>query len=191
MDFEFYLKQGFFHVLDLRALDHILFFIAVTVIFTLKDWKKALLLVTFFTLGHTFTFALSAYDILFINESYVEFLIPITIAIPLFWNSFNILKSRTLKSVNMYFTFFFGLIHGLGFSSYFKMLLDDDESILKPLLEFALGIELVQILIVFLVLLLGFLVQKQLKISKKYWVIGISFLILLKILPMIWERFPV
>ncbi len=191
MDFEFYLKQGFFHVLDLRALDHILFFIAVTVIFTLKDWKKALLLVTFFTLGHTFTFALSAYDVLLVNESYVEFLIPITIAIPLFWNSFNILKAKTLKSTNIYFTFFFGLIHGLGFSSYFKMLLDDDESILKPLLEFALGIELVQILIVFLVLLLGFLVQKQLKIAKKYWVIGVSFLILLKIIPMLWERFPV
>ncbi len=191
MDFEFYLKQGFFHVLDLRALDHILFFIAVTIIFTLKDWKKALLLVTFFTLGHTFTFALSAYDILLVNENYVEFLIPITIAIPLFWNSFNILKTKTSKSTNIYFTFFFGLIHGLGFSSYFKMLLDDDESILKPLLEFALGIELVQILIVLLVLLLGFLVQKKLKVAKKYWVIGVSFLILLKILPMIWERFPV
>ncbi len=190
MNFQFFVKEGFFHVLDLNALDHILFFIAVSLIFTVKQWKKALLLVSVFTLAHTFTFALSSYRIIPVNEKWVEFLIPITILIPLLNNNFKLFEQQKNDTANYYFTFIFGLIHGLGFSSYFKMLLNKNDDLLLPLLEFALGIELVQIIIVSLVILLSTIVVKKLKIAEKHWVLFVSLVLLIKIIPMLIHRFP-
>ncbi|HFS67640.1 MAG TPA: HupE/UreJ family protein [Flavobacteriia bacterium] len=190
MDFQFFVKEGFFHVLDLEALDHILFFIAVSLIFTLKEWKKALWLVTIFTVAHTFTFALSSYRIIDIDGKWVEFLIPITILIPLLINNYRLFNNKKNLSANYYFTFIFGLIHGLGFSSYFKMLLDKNDSLLIPLLEFALGIEIVQIIIVSMVVLVNTIVIKYFKIQQKYWVLAVSVVLLFKIIPMLIERFP-
>lgn len=190
MDFRFFVKEGFFHVLDLNALDHILFFIAVSIIFTLKEWKKALWLVSVFTIAHTITFALSSYRILYVDAKWVEFLIPITILIPIISNNLKLFKGEKNLNSNYYFTFIFGLIHGLGFSSYFKMLLDKSDDLLVPLLEFALGIELVQIIIVSLVLILNTLVIRYFKIKQKYWVLFVSILLLFKIIPMLIERYP-
>ena len=190
MGFQFFVKEGFFHVLDLNALDHILFFIAVSLIFTVKQWKKALLLVSVFTVAHTFTFALSSYRVISVNEKWVEFLIPITILIPLLNNNFKLFTQQKNDTANYYFTFIFGLIHGLGFSSYFKMLLDKNDDLLLPLLEFALGIELVQIIIVSMVILLSTIVIQKLKIAQKYWVLFVSLLLLIKIIPMLIHRFP-
>lgn len=190
MDFRFFVKEGFFHVLDLNALDHILFFIAVSIIFTLNEWKKALLLVSVFTIAHTITFALSSYRILYVDAKWVEFLIPITILIPIISNNLKLFKGETNLNSNYYFTFIFGLIHGLGFSSYFKMLLDKSDDLLVPLLEFALGIEFVQIIIVSLVLVLNTLVIRYFKIKQKYWVLSVSVILLFKIIPMLIERYP-
>ena len=190
-DFLFFIHQGLFHVLDWNALDHVLFFIALTVVYTFKNWKKALWLITFFTLGHSLSFGLSAYDIINANVAVVEFLIPITILIPLIINIYKMIKEDfTIKNTNIYFAFFFGLVHGLGFSNYFKMLLDDSDDKLIPLLKFALGIELAQIVIVLLVLSLGYIAQYYLHIKRKTWIISVSFLVILRILPMLIQRFP-
>jgi len=189
-DFLFYINQGFFHVLDVNALDHILFFIALTVVFTFKAWKKALWLITFFTLGHTLTFILSAYNVLDINVDLVEFLIPITILIPLLLNIYLSVKKNEFKqnTINIYFAFFFGLIHGLGFSNYFKMLLDDGDDKLIPLLEFAIGIEFAQIVIVLIILSFAYLFQSVFKIQKRIWIIVISVIVILFIIPILIER---
>jgi hypothetical protein len=189
-DFLFYIYQGFFHVLDVNALDHVLFFIALIVIFTFKDWKKALWLITFFTLGHTLTFILSAYDILDINVDLVEFLIPITILVPLLLNIYLSVKKNEFKhnTINIYFAFFFGLIHGLGFSNYFKMLLDDGDDKLIPLLEFAIGIEFAQIVIVLIILSFAYLFQSVFKVQKRIWIIVISVVVILSIIPILIER---
>jgi hypothetical protein len=184
-----YISQGFLHVLDIKALDHVLFFIALTVIFTFKNWKKALLLITFFTLGHTLTFALSVFDLIFVKSKIVEFLIPITIAIPLLINSYNSIKKRVHNDTNIYFAFFFGLIHGLGFSSYFLMRIDDSENKLVPLLKFALGIEFAQIIIVIIIISLAYLFQEVFKIKKRSWVFSISIVILIIIIPMLIDRY--
>jgi len=191
-NFIFYIKQGFFHVLDINALDHVLFFIALTVVFSFKNWKKALLLITFFTIGHSLTFGLSAYDYLSVDVDLVEFLIPITILIPLLLNIYTAIKDKEIQydNSNIYFAFFFGLIHGLGFSNYFKMLLDDGDDKLIPLLEFALGIEFAQIIIVLLVLIFGHIFQYVFKLKKKIWIIVVSIVVILRIIPMIVERFP-
>ncbi len=190
--FIFYVNQGFFHVLDIKALDHVLFFIALTVVYSFRNWKKALLLITFFTVGHSLTFGLSAYDYLNVNVDLVEFLIQINILIPLILNINNVVKKKEIQhnNVNIYFAFFFGLIHGLGFSNYFKILLDDGDDKLIPLLEFALGIEFAQIVIVLLVLVFGHVFQYVFKLKKKLWIVLISIVVILRIIPMLIERFP-
>ncbi len=190
-DFTFFILQGFYHVLDYAAIDHILFFIALTIVYNFKNWKKALLLITFFTIGHSFTFALSAYNIIDINVDLVEFLIPVTILITLLLNIYTSLKNNNkLNNTNIYFALGFGFIHGLGFSNYFKILLDKTDDKLIPLLKFALGIEFAQIIIVLLVLLLSHFAIRFFKIKKKYWVITISIFVILKILPMLYYRYP-
>jgi len=190
-NFIFYIQQGFYHVLDKAALDHVLFFIALTIIFSYKSWKKALWLITFFTIAHTLTFGLSVYDLIEVKVDLVEFLIPITILIPLLINIYREIKqiSNKKENINIYFAFIFGLIHGLGFSNYFKMLLDDSDSKLLPLLKFSLGIEFAQILIVLIVLFLNYTIRFT-PIKNKIWVIGISILLILRIIPMLINRFP-
>jgi hypothetical protein len=82
-------------------------------------------------------------------------------------------------------TLFFGLIHGLGFAREFKMLLGDSNSKLVLLLEFALGIELAQIIIVFIVLLLGYIMQTIFRFNKRDWIIVISAIVVGLVIPMI------
>ncbi|MEN8125348.1 MAG: HupE/UreJ family protein [Bacteroidota bacterium] len=190
-DFILYLKLGLYHVLDWKAYDHILFLTVLAVIYMFKDWKKVLWMVTFFTIGHTFTLALSAYDILKVKSDIVEFLIPLTIFLTAMVNVYFSRRSNknTESRFNILIAFFFGLIHGLGFSNYFKILLDKDESKLLPLIEFALGIELAQIIIVFIVLLFGFIFQTIFKVNKRDWILIISSAVAGITIPMMAERF--
>lgn len=186
-NFMFYLQQGFFHVINWKAYDHILFLVALTAIYTFADWKRILILVTLFTLGHTFTLILSAYNIIKINNTYVEFLIPATIFVTALFNMFTAGKSskKNKLSINLFFAFFFGLIHGLGFAGYFRMIVAANEDKLLPLLEFALGIEGAQIVIVLLILILAFAFQTIFRFSKRDWVLVISSLIIGIIIPML------
>jgi hypothetical protein len=68
----------------------------------------------------------------------------------------------------------FGLIHGLGFSNYFKAILGREESLVKPLFAFNIGVEAGQIAIVTVVMTLGYILMNLLKLPKKYWTIPIS-----------------
>ena len=171
-NFIFYFKMGLNHVLDFTAYDHILFLIVLAVVFNLKNWRKVLWLVTLFTLGHSITLALSAYKILEFRMDLIEFLIPLTIFLTGFLNivTFNKFKKGN-GSLNLLLALFFGLIHGLGFSNYFKMMIGQEEDKLFPLLEFAIGIEAAQIIIVLGILLLGAVLQNLLKVSRRDWVI--------------------
>ena len=74
-----FIELGLNHVLDWQAYDHVLFLVVLTVFYNFKDWKKLLWLITSFTIGHTLSLALSAYDIVYISMKVVEFLIPLTI----------------------------------------------------------------------------------------------------------------
>jgi len=124
-EFWVYFQIGLQHVLDIQAYDHVLFLIALVVPFTFKDWQRILVLVSIFTLGHTAALLLSVYEIIVIKENVVEFLIPLTILLTAVYNLFTAGKSSKKESLNLVFfiTLFFGIIHGLGFSNYFKTLL--------------------------------------------------------------------
>jgi len=186
---QLFLKLAFDHVLDWKAYDHILFFIVLTVVYSFKDWKKILWLITLFTIGHTTTLALATYDLVVIDVKIIEFLIPLTIFITAFINLITVKKKNFHQStINLFFAFFFGLIHGLGLSGFLKMVLIDSENKLLPILEFALGVELAQIGVVLLILVTGFIAIKGLKISKRDWVLIISSIVIGIVIPMLIER---
>lgn len=186
-NFWFNVEYGINHVLDFNAYDHVLFLIVLTVSYLFKDWKRVLLLVSVFTIGHTLSLVLAAYTIVSINAVLVEFLIPLTILIVALYNVFTAGKRVKERKIGILFvtTLFFGLIHGLGFAREFKMFVGKDESKLIPLLEFAIGIEIAQIIIVFLVLFLGFIGQTVFRFSKHDWVMVISAIVVGLAIPMI------
>ena len=181
--------MGLNHVLDFSAYDHILFLIVLAVVFNFNQWKKVLWLVTLFTIGHSVTLALSAYGILKVNMDMIEFLIPLTIFITGVVNVLTAKKSSSGKeNINLIFAVFFGLIHGLGFSNYFKMMIGQEEGKLFPLIEFALGIEAAQVIIVLGILVLGTFVLSIKKITRKHWIIVCSSVVILISIKMMYER---
>jgi len=194
--FWIYFQIGLKHVLDIHAYDHVLFLIALTVPYTFKDWKRILLLVTVFTVGHTLALVLSVFGIIAVKVNIVEFLIPITILITALYHLFTAGKATKNDGLNLVFfvTLFFGIIHGLGFSNYFKTILGGTAtSKLLPLGEFALGIETAQIIVVFVVLVISYIVQAVFRFSKRDWALVMSAFIVGVVIPMIidspiWNR---
>lgn len=160
--FWLYFNLGLEHVLDINAYDHVMFLIALMIPYAFKDWKRILLLVSLFTLGHTLSLILSVFGTVFIAPIYVEFLIPITIFVTAIFHLFTAGKSSKKESITFVaiVTLFFGIIHGLGFSNYFNSILPGSAADkLLPLLEFALGIEASQIIVVFVVLVISYIAQ--------------------------------
>ncbi|BDB51943.1 HupE/UreJ family protein [Flavobacterium ammonificans] len=189
-EFWVYFQIGLHHVLDIQAYDHVLFLMALVIPFTFKDWKKIILSVTLFTLGHTTALVFSVYKILGVKASFIEFLIPITILLTAIYNLASIGKSNKKGKINWVFliTLFFGIIHGFGFSNYFNTLLGgSSNSKLVPLLEFALGIEAAQLSVVLAVLVLAYIVQTVFKYSRRDWILVGSAFIVGVVLPMIIE----
>ena len=191
-DFWFYIKLGLEHVLDLSAYDHILFLAALAVPFTFKSWKKVLILATIFTIAHCSSLALSAYDVLRVNVSWIEFLIPVTIALTALFNLYNVYIKKDDYSLGFHglATAFFGLVHGFGFSNYFNMMMAEEESKLTPLLGFAVGIELSQVVVVLSVLLVSLILLDGLKVKQRLFVAVASTLIFFITIPMLIETFP-
>lgn len=189
-EFWVYFQIGLHHVLDIQAYDHVLFLMALVLPFTFKDWKKIILSVTLFTLGHTTALIFSVYQIVIVRASYVEFLIPITILLTAIYNLGTLGKSHKKGKINWTFliTLFFGVIHGLGFSNYFNSLLGGSSSSkLVPLLEFALGIEAAQLAVVVTVLILAYSIQTLFKYTRRDWILVGSAFIIGLVLPMIIE----
>lgn len=184
---EIYTKLGFDHILDPKGYDHILFVVALCAIYLLKDWRKVLILVTAFTIGHSLTLAMSSLDIISISASLVETLIPITIVLTCLYNMFKTALKDEKHVVNYLIALGFGFIHGLGFSNFFKALADGEESIVAPLFYFNVGVELGQIIIVVLTLLLSYLIVDLLKVKQKYYNYTVSGIILIWALSMIFS----
>lgn len=186
-NFWFNVEYGINHVLDINAYDHVLFLVVLTVSYTFSHWKRVLLLVSMFTLGHTLSLILSAYNVVSVNAAMVEFLIPITILVVALFNLFTAGKMAQREKVGVMFlsTFFFGLVHGLGFAREFKMLLGATDNKFILLLEFALGIELAQIIVVFLVLFMGYVIQTIFRFSKRDWILVISAIVVGLVIPMV------
>jgi hypothetical protein len=173
-DFVMYFEMGWQHIVAWDGFDHILFIVALCAVYMLEDWKKVLVLVTAFTIGHSVTLALSVTDLVHVQTKWIEFLIPVTIFITAFS---NVARKRALPDkieLNYFFALFFGLIHGLGFSSYLKSLLGTQTNIVAPLLAFNLGLEFGQILVVMGILLLTGIIVNVTGVKRREWTIFLS-----------------
>ena len=171
----FYLELGFRHISDLAGYDHILFLIVLCAIYQLHQWKTLLVLVTAFTVGHSITLALTSFSVISIKSEVIEFLIPMTIVVTAIHNLFTEPASRISEHTRAYWmALFFGFIHGMGFANYFRALLIDQTSIFIPLLGFNLGIELGQLLVVFLIVGVAYAFTNWLKMPQRDWNIFVS-----------------
>ena len=189
-DFLFYLQLGWEHIISSDALDHQLFILALVAIFSFKDLKKVLILVTAFTIGHSVTLALSAFDIIRFPSNWIEFLIPCTIVFTALDNLIFSKNVEKLIKLNYFLALFFGLIHGMGFANSVRMMLAQEQSITIPLFGFNVGLEIGQIAVVIIVLSIFYLLSIFLKLQKKHWILLVSTPILVVSLKMAIERIP-
>ncbi|HQW83198.1 MAG TPA: HupE/UreJ family protein [Ferruginibacter sp.] len=188
-NFGFYFGIGWDHIIARDALDHLLFVLALSAIYVLGNWKQVLILVTAFTIGHSLTLALSVYDVIRVNDKWVEFLIPCTIIVTaaanLFEKDFNPKKLR----LNYFFALFFGLIHGLGFANAIRFMIIGDESLGWSLFGFNIGLEAGQIAVVIVILLMSHLIINVAGLKRKWWVWSLSLFAIIIALDMAWKKF--
>jgi len=189
-DFLFYLKLGWEHIISLDALDHQLFVLALIAVYSYSDWKKILVLVTAFTIGHSLTLALSILDIVRVPSNWVEFLIPLTIVLTALGNILMKNKKQSQSKLNYYLALFFGLIHGMGFANTARVMIAKSQSIALPLLGFNVGLEIGQIAIVLGILILLFILLNIFKVNKKDWILFVSSGVFALSLKMTLERIP-
>lgn len=185
----FYIKLGIFHVLDWNAYDHLLFLSAMALPFSFKNNKQLLFLVSAFTLTHCTSLALSSYELVVVNTSIIEFLIPVSIVLMLFFNAKYAAQKTPKTYVHLIATSLFGFIHGFGFSNYFKMLISDTDEKITALFSFAFGLEIAQLIIITIILSIGYLIFKTFKIVNKHYLQYGSALIGLLTLPLLYHTF--
>lgn len=172
-DFSFYFIEGWKHIISSDALDHQLFILALAVVYTFTDWKKVLILITAFTIGHSLTLALSVMDVIRASSSWVEFLIPVTIVLTALWNLFNGKPAKNVNA-NYFIALFFGLIHGLGFANSIRMMLASDQSLGMGLFGFNVGLEAGQVVVVFIILLISKVLLDMAKVPQRIYIFVVS-----------------
>ena len=173
-EFKIWFSVGFDHILNVQALDHILFVLALVVIYKPTRVKQIVLLITAFTVGHSITLIISALELISFDQKIIEFAIPLTIVITSINNIIS-RKQEQSKSVglNYFIALVFGLIHGLGFANYLKALLFKGNIILE-LFSFNVGIEVAQLVVVSVFLIISYLGSNYLFRKRENWVLFVS-----------------
>lgn len=175
--FSLFFKLGTQHIIDIYSVDHILFLMALSVIFLLKDWKKVMILIASFSVGHSITMVLAVLDIFNYNEMLMMFLMPMTILIT---GISNLLQGKENYNIykyvnrNYFLALIFGFIHGFDFANYLKGIVANEPNIVRPLIAFNLGIQLGQIIIVSLFLLISTIFIGTFNFNRRDWVMVIS-----------------
>ncbi len=187
-EFLVYLRLGFEHITDVGGYDHLLFVAALTAS-DLGRFRRLFWLVTAFTIGHSITLALATLDLVRVSVSLVEVLIPLTILATSAVNAFawGIRSRRGVSDdgsedseiesetrLRYLIAIGFGLIHGLGFSTFLRAVLGWEESIFLPLLSFNIGLEIGQLAIVAALSILAFVLIRGLGMTRRAWVLGVS-----------------
>jgi hypothetical protein len=187
-DFWIHFSSGLKHLCNLLAFNDILFLIALTVPYELKSWKRILILVSLFTAGHTLALMLSVFNIIAIKVNIVAFIIQIIILITALYTIISSGKSGKKNGITFIaiVTSLFGIIHGLGFSNYFySHITGKPTDKLLPLFESSLGFGVSQIILIILSLLLAYVVQTLVKLSKRDWILIVSSFVVGVVIPMI------
>lgn len=175
-EFQLYFGLGRDHILDVNGFDHILFILALCILYSLREWRRVLVLVTAFTVGHSITLALSTLEIIHVKTELIEFLIPVTILITAVSNILSRGDRTADRPLNLNYLYaaFFGLIHGMGFSNYLKSILGRDHTIFTQLFAFNVGLEFGQIIVVILFLATGYVLVEVFGVNRRDWKLVIS-----------------
>ncbi len=155
-----YFQEGIAHITDLDGYDHMLYLAALCAPFTLKEWKTAALLATAFTVGHSLALFLASLDIVRFRSDIIEALIPVTIILTCVITLFDRNYRNRVEPKQFVITTAFGLIHGMGFSTYFRMLADESGQFIQSLLLFNLGVEAGQLIIIIILLVVSSLLTQ-------------------------------
>jgi hypothetical protein len=179
--FEVYFRLGFEHIADIAGYDHILFVAALCAVYRIRDWKPLLILVTAFTIGHSITLALATVGAITVEGDWIEIAIPFTILVT---SMLNIRDHSDPEEPHRAFdpthrvkyilALGFGLVHGLGFSSFLRAVLGGEESILLPLFAFNVGLELGQVMIAAGFLLLSLFMVAVVGMNRREWNLVLS-----------------
>lgn len=111
---------------------------------------------TAFTVAHSITLALAATGSVSLSTAFIEPAIAVTIMLAALDNLWPIFHDK-----RVYFTFIFGLIHGFGFAGVQSELNLRTVDFAWALLQFNLGIELGQLVIVSLVIAVLFILRNR------------------------------
>jgi HupE / UreJ protein len=188
--FIFYFKIGWAHIISLGATDHLYFIAVLSIVYQLADWKKVLVLVTAFTLGHAITLYLSALDLFRFSVEWVEFIIPCTIVLTAAKNLLMPAQSRAGNTIQYAMALGFGAVHGMGYANYIRMMLSSDQQLVWSLFSFNVGLEIGQIFVVLAVLLVSWILHRFNVISHRLLVMLFSLIILGLSLFMAYQRIP-
>lgn len=169
-DFKLFFETGWTHIISPDALDHILFILALGSVYTIRNLKKVLILVTAFTIGHSLTLLLSVLDVIRFSSDWVEFLIPVSIVLMAVWHLVNSHRWQQLKT-DYVLAAVFGLVHGMGFANIIRFMLAANQDITVPLLSFNLGVEAGQIALVSVILFLQWLIVQKAGLPQRIWII--------------------
>lgn len=146
-DLATYIQLGFRHIIDVEAMDHILFLVALAAIYRFRDTRSALWVITAFTVGHSVTLALAVTGVVRLPSSIIEFLIPVTIVATGIENLIVSARQRAARRGwhRAVLAGAFGLVHGAGFANYLSALFVTHIAV--PLFGFNVGIELGQVVV--------------------------------------------
>jgi hypothetical protein len=191
-DFGLYFSWGWSHIISKDAIDHILFILALTIVFRIENWKQVLMLVTSFTLGHCITLVLSVLDVIRFAVDWVEFLIPVTIVCTAASNiyRFRTVEDPPISRLHVLLALCFGLIHGMGYANAIRFTLSNEQNVGFPLFAFNLGLEIGQIFIVLTILIFDTFIRYYTKLPKRFMVLVSSAIILLFALYLAITRTP-
>ena len=175
-EFSMWFNLGITHIISLEGIDHLMFILNLSFVYAYNEIRRIFLLISGFTIGHTFSLVYGSYISFKINSNLIEFLIPLTIVISSISNLLP--KKKNILTLSL-ICLFFGLIHGLAFSNSICSLLGHTNQALWALLYFNLGIEAAQVLILISCFILIILITKQFHIAMQKFKQSISILIAL------------
>ncbi len=151
------------------GIDHVLF--VLLLLYLISGWMNLVKVITSFTVAHSITLGLSAFDVVSVAQGPVESLIALSIVM-LAAEALSDTKSL-IQSQPWLITFIFGLLHGLGFAGALSEIGLPENTAVIALLLFNIGIEVGQLVIIAIALCLTYLLQMIITIPMRIAVLPV------------------
>lgn len=186
-----HLKSGVGYVLNIQQYLLWLFLIVMMIPYVFKEWKKIFVIIGLLLVSQLLAVILGYYKIITIHVAQIQIFLQITLVLLGFYN-LNVHTVKNIKNEKLAVFYslivLFGLVFGL-------VVIPDSFYINQPahftlfsMLQFASGIWIAEIGVLFLTLMISVLVQHFFKITKRDWVLGSAFLIIGMVLPMLVKK---